>query len=902
MGIYNVWPVIMFWNANGIQKDKTELIECIRHNHVKITLVNETHLKVGQKFKVANHSVYRNDRLSKIASGGTAIIIDRTIQHYEIDLPVLNSIEANSIIIDTAQGKLRLIAAYKKPSATLDTTDLDKIFADMTPTILAGDLNCKHSSWNSRTTNSNGKILYQHCELTNTYSIFGPDTPTIYPSNNTRPDIIDIVLTNNIVVPFCLDVINAMNSDHNPVLLTYGSAPLLDEPPSRINTKKTDWRSFQQHLDQLIITGNPTIVSKTDIDKSLLLLTSSILCAIQKSTPSQKSSRIRDFNLPKHILALIKNKNRLRKQWQKYRDANDKKELNIQTRVIKELIRQHNNDTWREKVEHLNSQDLSLWRMTKALLKIPDKCPSLHGTNGIVYSNIDKANALADTLETTFKPNNDPSDDDKIDEVERSLFNLAHLQTPIIERELCSPKEILGHIIKLNNKKAPGLDGVPNESLKYLSRKGITFLTKIFNSMIKHQYFSASLKKSKIILFSKPGKDPKFPQNYRPISLLTALSKLFERIILTRLNHHLNTHNILRNEQFGFRQSHSTSHQLLRITDSIIDGFNRNQVTGVVFLDISQAFDKVWHEGLIHKLMQYNFPPYLIHIIKSYLTNRTFEVHLQGAISSVRSIEAGVPQGSVLGPTLFNIYINDMPSIPRIEIALYADDTALIAKSMRGFQACNYLQNALDILEEWYSDWRIKINVSKSSGTIFTRKSKLHSTSIPISLFDENIPWSKTSKYLGVTMDHRLTWAPHITELSKKCNQRIALLKPLIGKSNHIDTSVGILLYKTLILPIMTYAGPVWAGTAKTTNINKLEIIQNKTIRRITKDPWFIRNSDIRKDFKIKTVLETIKKLSVDFYNKLNKIPNPLIKNLGDYDQSQATYYGHIRPKIIINR
>lgn len=890
----------MYWNANGIIGAKQEFLETFKRNEVVIALINETHLTPGQKFKISNHQVYRADRPTR--GGGTAIIVNRNIQHFEINLPPLTSIEANAVIIKTAAGNLRLISVYKQPQTDLNTADLDSIFSDQIPTILAGDLNCKHPDWNSRITNKNGRLLQNHCSNSH-YSIVGPDTPTIYPFNSTRPDVLDIVLFNNLTSPFSLEVLSELSSDHNPVLLGYGIAPVIESQTDKIDTNKTDWNLFQSALDTIIITGNPIIETKTDVDTHIGFFTNAIVTALKNSTPEASKKPRKIFELPANILNLIKTKNSIRKRWQAYRNPNTKTLLNNLTKEIKDKISMYRTMQWDHTVESLETQDLSLWRMTKALLKIPDKCPPLHGKHGMAYSNEDKANAMADTLEETFTPNDNPSNIDKIEEVERAVYLLKHMQTPIMDMTLCSPKEVLSIINTLNNKKAPGLDGIPNLALKRLSRKGATYITKIFNSMFKLQYYSINFKKSKIILFSKPGKDSKFPQNHRPISLLCGISKIFERIILTRLNKHLVENKILRNEQFGFRQKHSTNHQLLRITENIIEGFNKNEVTGIVFLDIAQAFDKVWHDGLIHKLIMYKFPPYLIHLIKSYLTDRSFEVHLSNKISTTRAIEAGVPQGSVLGPTLFNIFINDMPDSPHVEVALYADDTALIARSLRGQQASLYLQNALDTLEEWYEDWRIKINVSKSTATLFHKKKQTYGKNsaiktLPIHLFNEIIPWSPQSKYLGVIMDSKLNWTKHIKDLAKRTNQRIGMLSPLINKNSKLGVHKGVTIYKSLILPLMTYASPVWAGTA---NLKSLQIIQNTFLRRITKDPWYIRNDDIRKDLNILTFRKHVQKLSEKFFNSLSQIPNPLIKTLGDYDENEITFYNHKRPRTILN-
>lgn len=166
------------------------------------------------------------------------------------------------------------------------------------------------------------------------------------------------------------------------------------------------------------------------------------------------------------------------------------------------------------------------------------------------------------------------------------------------------------------------------------------------------------------------------------------MSKVLETIVLERIKQHEEQNQILIPEQFGFKKHHCTVKQLARITDKITNNFNIKKTTSLLTLDIEKAFDSVWHQGLIYKLINLNFPPYIIKIIHSFLTNRTFQVKVNGKLSDKQKIPAGTPQGAVTSPTLFNYFINDIPKHPQTSLALFADDTAIIAESRRTNQ-CN---------------------------------------------------------------------------------------------------------------------------------------------------------------------------------------------------------------------
>ncbi|GFX85334.1 RNA-directed DNA polymerase from mobile element jockey [Trichonephila clavipes] len=212
-----------------------------------------------------------------------------------------------------------------------------------------------------------------------------------------------------------------------------------------------------------------------------------------------------------------------------------------------------------------------------------------------------------------------------------------------------------------------------------------------------------SWKHASVIPILKPGKPRSSADRYRPISLLPVLSKLAERLILSRLNNHLNTNKILISQQHGFRPQLSTSHQLLRVVEYAKSGFKgKNAPAPFFWTSRKKAFDCVWHTGLLYKLIKINALPHLILIIKSFLTNRSFAVRVNDTQSSTKQIRAGAPQGALLSPTLFNIYINDIPKTRHTTVCLYADDTAILTQSTNKNCITHFLQRHLAELEDWY--------------------------------------------------------------------------------------------------------------------------------------------------------------------------------------------------------
>jgi hypothetical protein len=239
--------------------------------------------------------------------------------------------------------------------------------------------------------------------------------------------------------------------------------------------------------------------------------------------------------------------------------------------------------------------------MAKALRSDKKPIPPIHSTLGLVFSDDEKAEAFADSLELQCRPNIVDADLDHIEQIEHEVEIILSGQhdTPMTP---ASPEEVRGIIGSLKVKKAPGPDKIPNTALKALPDKVVVTLTAIINASLRFCHFPSRWKSANVIFIPKPGKDLLFPQNYRPIGLISNVGKVLEKTILTRLVRATNENHVLPDEQFGFRPKHSTADQLIHVTEFISQGINQKESTGAIFLDVAKAFDTVWHDGLVYKL------------------------------------------------------------------------------------------------------------------------------------------------------------------------------------------------------------------------------------------------------------------------------------------------------------
>ena len=331
-----------------------------------------------------------------------------------------------------------------------------------------------------------------------------------------------------------------------------------------------------------------------------------------------------------------------------------------------------------------------------------------------------------------------------------------------------SPAEFLAAASNLSSSTATGPDKVAYPMLKHLPRSGMDFLLHIFNlSWSLHSF--PSIWKTSIIPIHKMGKPLNSPASFRPISLTSCVSKLFERIILCRLLFFLESNSILSLRQAGFRPGRSTFDQILYLSQSLSDGFNKPRPgsrTILLTIDFSKAFDSVWHPALFHKLISAGLPPCFARWTQSFLSDRCAYVVFQNHKSRSFRVRRGVPQGSVLGPVLFSLFINDLPaSLPSsVSCSLYADDLAIWSSSPSVPIAVEATQGALFRLERWSEYWCLPLNPSKCEASFFSVDP--HQANLP--LLGSRLRFNPTPTFLGVTFDRTRSFFKHVSSLKAK--------------------------------------------------------------------------------------------------------------------------------------
>lgn len=890
----------MCWNSHSVQNKISYLQKFVDSHNLKLIFLSETWLNNKSTIKLSHFKCYRADR----NRGGVCILIHNSIPHSYLKHISLDYAEAIFLKIHSLSGDYTVCSLYCSPAATRAQAKhfFMKVMSTGGPIVIAGDFNAKHHAWNNTNFCYKGSDLFKLCS-DKKFNIHSPDGPTVIPPNG-KPSAIDFLISKALTGVVDPKVCNDLPSDHMPLLFAvpFTTKALINF--KTFNFPKANWNKFRQILVESTTNlkkNFPNLNTPDNIESCIDAIITIVQGAMESSIPKKLPYKFK-YPYSQEIHILTKARNSYRNKFLSTGDPFYKSAMNQLNNLIRQKTAIINQKSFDTKLSKLNTKDLSLYQFAKYLKNKKTQCPPLKSNSKLAYSNKEKADELASAFHGCHRTTvNMHSPKENI--VKNSVSRVANISHQALGSKKILTSEIKMIIKELKMRKAPGEDNISNRVIKFFPSEFIEILTKVFNSCLSISHFPSQWKIGKIVAIPKPGKDHSIPTNYRPISLLSNIGKIFEKLILNRLNNIEEERKIFIPSQFGFRNDHSTIQQILRITQKAAWNFNLNRSTGMVMLDVEKAFDSVWHDGLVYKLLNLQFPTYLVKIIKSYLSNRKAFVTHSDSTSELFEIDAGVPQGSILAPFLFNVFINDIPNPKNCELAIYADDTALVCDSrLRDIKFLkNTLEKGLSKVQTFFSNWKIKLNDSKTEFIIFTKSPNLlkKRASFPPS-FNSNIhKWQDTAKYLGVTLDAKLCFKQHIELSMKKANAAISTLFCLLRKNNSVSLRAKILMYKAYIRPILTYAGTIIIN-CPTTHFKRLQTLQNKCLRMVLSKPFYTRTTELHEQARIPTIRDFVLKNTDRFYLNTLTHDNQLVKPLGNYTIDSLPFrLKHRLPKAV---
>lgn len=858
-------------NITSIRKYKDELLA--RFSDQDIISVNETNLEKDTPFYLKGYNIFRNDRVGK-SGGGVLLAVKENIKSKEIFNQTIDNNEIVAIEIETKSfGNILIASMYVPPTANIASEvfrDLHQINNDC---IVMGDLNAALEEMGSRKTNKKGKQLE---DIINEGFLIGIDDNSTTFERNQYEEKLDWILASqplfSFITNFEVQPSFGLSSGHKPIIF---SLPIEAEskPPSprlTFNFKAANWSKFRTNLDKhLKCWPNVQSSNLDNIEEYSIFITNSLVKATNKSIPINKH-RTATFTVSEATKRLIKLKHQSYRRWKKTVEQEDKQRYYNYKLLLTNSLRNDRRSYLKQLMSSLCQKRMYSDDVWLTVRKFHNKrikqtySGVMNYNNKTATTNVEKANLFAEYFEKEVYF--------EAEDVEPYHSHITH-QTNTIRQNMhnkvgqtswneITTAEVKLHLKQLRNS-SPGQDNVHNRCLKNYTELLVKHLTRLFNQILIQGNIPTMWKQANIILLLKPNKDKQSPSSYRPISLLSCLGKLLEKIIKSRLMLEVERRQLLPQHQAGFRSKKSTINNIVRLERYARDNLIRSRHSAVIFFDIKAAFDSVWHDGLLYKINDFNLPPYLTSYLMSFLHNRTANIEFENALSRSFNLKSGTPQGSPLSPILYILYTADsMNGIPdHTEHGLFADDTALWTSSNTTSNLSSRLQQSVVAFEKWCRCWKLKLQPTKTELIHFNvhprRKYKFEVT---VKVEDTMITPKDSTRYLGVIIDKELKWNKHLQHIEKCVAPRISLLRYLSSAAQAPNEKIMINIFKSIVRTVMIYGHQVLL-TAGDNIWERLQIIQNKAIRASLNLPHYISTTYIHQLTNIPKIKDYAKSL-----------------------------------------
>ncbi|KAG7306984.1 hypothetical protein JYU34_007107 [Plutella xylostella] len=593
-----------------------------------------------------------------------------------------------------------------------------------------------------------------------------------------------------------------------------------NQQKTKLNYHKGDYDSIQAFLDDI---DWDTVFSEcNNVDDMVRVFYEKLNNAIQQHVPTVKStSNIKKYPVwfNKNLINLLKEKNKLRRKFKIFKNPLDELSLKLISKRCEKLSVQCYNEYTQHIEDNIKNNPKYFWSYLKSKKKglgsYPGQLSYEHKTSD---SGVEICDMFAEFFSSVYGTNSSEANAGVVTDclrlVEKHADCMGTLHLNI--------NDIVTKLKSLDISKGPGPDGIPPIFITRLASSLAKPLHTIYNKSLATGSFPMAWKTAKVVPVSKGGDDTLINE-YRPISILTIFSKVFELLVYPHIHNHFRRH--FSDHQHGFMKSRSTCTNLVSFVEFLSEAIDEHRQVDVVYTDFSKAFDKVDHKNLIKKLSIYGIFGSLLLWLGSYLTDRNFYVVVNGFQSRNYSVTSGVPQGSHLGPILFNIFINDLPGLLQNSTPfLFADDLKL-AKVIKSADESILLQNDLNVLNEWCKINGMFLNAKKCFYIRFTRNiNEILST---YNIQSNTLLEVTTVRDLGVTLDKKLTFVPHIDHIVKKSNKALGFV--LRNSKAFRNPNTKILLYNAFVRSVLEYCSVVWRPHYST-HIARIERIQKRFV------------------------------------------------------------------------
>ena len=797
--------VILQLNVEGLTTAKLDVLEQLASiNKATVVVLQETHKENATTLKLPGYTLAGH---TKNRHHGLATFIKDGVPW----LPASQCTpDAKVEWIATKVQETIVVNVYKPPPSRLQPDSLPDIPA---PAIYAGDFNCWHSDWGYKTTNHDGVSLVEWASSVDAVLLFDPKEPHSFTSgrwnSETNPDLAFAKASGQEPFPERRVLDRFPCSQHRPSLITTPSLVQSTEgkPVRRWNFRKANWPLFAKSTNTTA--DSLPVPCTSNIDEAYKAYCKMLTDAAKKHIPRG----VRKNYVPcwdKECEVLLHAHNEAKTNAEKAKTATDlMARLNTKRR-----------ERWTETVESIDFTHSSrrAWQTINKLTgkaSKPRSCPIT-------------ANAIAAQLINNGRfPDADKSFTRKISGEVNVLRRAPSVDLNLSGDFTYDEMELAFKHLKPN--KAAGLDNIHPEFILHQGSKATEWLRSFCSLCLRTSKLPKLWRRAKIIALPKPYKPLDDPKGYRPIALLCVPYKIMERLLHARLELVIDPQ--LPKEQAGFRRGKSTVDQVTLLTQDIEDSFQKGEKVGVVLLDLTAAYDTVWLRGLHLKLLQTIPDRHMVGFIMEMLTNRSFTLHTSdGQHSRLRRLKNGVPQGSVLAPLLFNIYIHDLPDTLSKKYG-YADDLAILMSNKSWEVTETGLTADMSTLSTYLKNWRLKLSMAKTLSSAFHLNNREANRDLNIMVNNNRLQFQAAPTYLGVKLDRTLTFRQHLENVSAKTSARVALIRRLAGTTWGASTKTLRISTQALVFSAAEYCSPVWCRSSHT---NKLDTTLNNALRKVS--------------------------------------------------------------------
>jgi hypothetical protein len=856
-----------------------ELLHYMEKNNILIAALQETKLTSKSKpKKTPNYTFVRKDRgVNK--GGGVAFLIHKdvnfTLETTPASLEQDPHLESITISIPGTENNFYIRNVYIPPQSSCGQGYIPPV-ASMYENLgnindismIIGDVNAHHTLWHSEaTTDVRGNIFADSITGID-YGIINEDLPTrVTGLASTAPDI--SIVSSNLIPSTTWTVENKLSSDHLPITISLSAnlKKFNSKHQTFINFSKANWPGFTEFTENIFSKARYV----NDVQKAEKFFRNSLLKAVGRHIPQGRIPKTYNA-LPTDAARLIEERDEVRK--------NNPADIRLHdlNNEIDSKIKEHRCKKWNEHLDKCQQGSTDLWKTIKNLQDQPAQ-PSNQGINFNGKSTNDPKD-MSNQFNKQYTPTNDKKPEKTLRSTLRSLKKVKNISDPKV---FFTPEQTLKAIKKSKNSKAVGPDGLSPIMLKHLGPHGIRYLTSIYNKCVNKSIIPSLWKTGKIIPLLKPGKPAEEGTSFRPVTILSPPIKILESLLLPDVTDAIQ----LAEHQHGFRKGRSTTTALQTINDHINIGLNRNPPvhrTVSVAIDLSRAFDTVDHQILLNDIQNLPLNGFIKRFLCNYLRGRQTYVYFRGTKSGYRKVKQGVPQGGVLSPILFNLYMSSMPLPPgSIKLVSYADDSNILNSGPLVEPVVKEINIYLAVLNDWFKGRNLFISPTKSSATLFSTFSGDCGKVLAVEIDEEIVPTVKKPKFLGITYDNLLSFRQHASNIKSKLQSKNNILKALSGTTWGKEKEVILDTYKAIGLSLVKYSCPIWTPSLSASEWNSLQVAQNSALRIATGCHLMTDSDHLHNECKIMPVKEHCEMLSKQFLLATQKPDHPNRVQLNGY-------------------